>query len=132
MTIPCYPVQLHTGLQHPPATLPTACMKATSILFSQKFAFLTGEGDTKLLMACKHGSGNKCCPFLFLLRSFWEQHNGWQQPLKSHNLAPCKRQGQSTLQSLSNSDFFFSLLLQSSVTNASFTGVSHNLHKVTL
>lgn len=32
MTIPCYPAQLHTALQYPPATLPTACRKANSPL----------------------------------------------------------------------------------------------------
>lgn len=49
--IPCYPEQLHTALQHPPATLPTAWRQATSLLSEVFFCDRGKENETHSMQA---------------------------------------------------------------------------------
>lgn len=74
------------------------CLQESYFSSVRSLLLWQGKGkDRKLLIACKHGNGNRCYPSLFPLRPFWEEHHGLQQPLaKSHNSALCKRQGQPT------------------------------------
>lgn len=86
MTIPCYPEQLHTALQQPPATLLTACRKATSLL--SEVCFCDRAMKTQSMQAWQW---EQMLPF-FVSPEIIPAAALWIAT------APCKRQGQPTLQ----------------------------------
>lgn len=136
--IPLYVVQLRTALDClSSAPLPTACREATSALFCQKLTLGTGykaqrKENVDSMQAWQWGETLPSFVFPDTIL-VWEQHHGLPQPLaKSHNLAHCLlARGNtslhcSSLQSLSNADFFFPVFSLEIVANASFACFSQS------